>query len=183
LRPGAAENGLYFLILAFVESVKNILRNYGPPPSEYDNSFREWRDPQISEYEFISFRPKRMATLTKDADLAFVLSSFGGDLFQGLHMIVGVIQDELNATITQGRTESEMLYATYLITTFVLFYFGLFKRTLIFISSEVRKARDFVLALPTHTMTREEVADSMGFFQAIVEDDDKEDKEDEIIGN
>jgi len=52
----------------------------------------------------------------------------------------------------------------------------LFRRTLAFINDQVRKAREFVLGLPMHTMSKEEVGDAMSFFEAVAPDDDDDSK-------
>jgi len=173
-RPGAAEDGLYLLILAFLDAVKNIIQNHGVPDSELSDSFREPRDPNIPMYTNITFYPERMATLKSDSDVAFVLDSFAGDVFQGLHLVVLEINSELMRTINDALYENELLFIVYILAVFVLFYFLLFKRTLIFVHGQVRKAREFVLGLPMYTMSKEEVGDAMSFFEVIAAEDEED---------
>mmetsp|Transcript_17440 Transcript_17440/g.48161 ORF Transcript_17440/g.48161 Transcript_17440/m.48161 type:complete len:126 (-) Transcript_17440:66-443(-) len=76
-------HGLYGLLLAFYDACESVLaRNL---PDKWGNFLRS--PGNCSEHGPVRLDPSKAALLESDADLAFIIESFDGDLFQGLQSV------------------------------------------------------------------------------------------------
>mmetsp|Transcript_3799 Transcript_3799/g.5990 ORF Transcript_3799/g.5990 Transcript_3799/m.5990 type:complete len:130 (+) Transcript_3799:1214-1603(+) len=118
-------------------------------------------------YTEVRVDSERQALLTSDADVRFILDAFGGDVFNGLGAILDVFHEETDNVLTQTHLEIRLLTFAYIaMLTFGLYWY-LFRRTLFDNLKHAKKTKEFVHALPAHTMHGDDVQSIIAFFVGV----------------
>jgi len=176
IREGATDKGLFFVIMSFQDAIKTVLKRYGVESDEYSDSFKKVdRDANSEIFDELRVKEDRISLTKSDADVAFVIDSFWGDLNKGLSMIMHQFEEEVNGILESALADNDVLFGVYLSTALILFYGILFRNTLGLVWAEAHKTQRFILALPTQLLSKDEVFTLMSFFNDMQNQDEHDD--------
>jgi len=166
-RPGVADNGLYQLSLSFMDAVESIVKRFGPESYAFhDDNFFRTRTERQEQYDTIIYNQTIYETvLREDPDLAFIIDSFSGDMFQGLDLIVRLFDEELSAVVQGAIADNRAIFIVYMILTFGGVYLVLFRMAVRDALREGERARTFVARIPTHALSQVEAETIMIMFR------------------
>uniref|UniRef100_A0A7S1HK09 Uncharacterized protein n=2 Tax=Hemiselmis andersenii TaxID=464988 RepID=A0A7S1HK09_HEMAN len=128
-------------------------------------------------FSSVQYSRSRAALLSEDPALRFVLNSFDGDLYQGLSLVVDVLNTETRAILDMALSENKTLFAVHVIVVVIIFYVCLFQATVRYALREVVLAREFVVRMPLHILSSEDFETFQDFFRS--EDEIGGDRDDE----
>eukprot|EP00961_Rhodomonas_salina_P226406 3061034-Rhodomonas_salina.1 len=157
-RHDVSEHGLQYLLKSFEDAVEKVLARYAPGMGEN----REWLEhrPEVATADmFASVHTvdARVALLTSDPDLKFIMAAFNGDVTMGLGEMLTIFHEETAHVLQTAQSELQLLFGLYVSAVGLLFYALLFRRTITLALCEVYRARGLVMAMPTHVLKKESV--------------------------
>eukprot|EP00286_Rhodomonas_abbreviata_P015596 CAMPEP_0181332530 /NCGR_PEP_ID=MMETSP1101-20121128/25153_1 /TAXON_ID=46948 /ORGANISM="Rhodomonas abbreviata, Strain Caron Lab Isolate" /LENGTH=301 /DNA_ID=CAMNT_0023442201 /DNA_START=8 /DNA_END=913 /DNA_ORIENTATION=+ len=155
------DQGLGQVIETFIAMIESIIQRYGddsiPPAVSPTLAPSTAEVGQPNAYSRISLRAPRVDLLLSDPDLLFVQENWDGDMFEGLKLLREVIMEEVPTMLSRMHTECRSLFVVYMIAISGLFYGLLFRETLRISLLEATKARTFLVYMPAHVLSKEEV--------------------------
>jgi len=163
-KPSANGQGLLYLSRTVIDAAKSVLHRYGDYNMEKSDEAQgailmqfpeDWQDPH--RYETVHINETLYRKLEEDADMKLLMDSFDGELVHGYRHIEHVFDAEMDHFLNKAIHENDLLFATYIVTILVIFYFCLFRRTLKHSLREVHAAQEFALQIPAHILTNQEV--------------------------
>eukprot|EP00291_Cryptomonas_curvata_P022650 CAMPEP_0172161856 /NCGR_PEP_ID=MMETSP1050-20130122/6348_1 /TAXON_ID=233186 /ORGANISM="Cryptomonas curvata, Strain CCAP979/52" /LENGTH=979 /DNA_ID=CAMNT_0012831781 /DNA_START=1741 /DNA_END=4680 /DNA_ORIENTATION=- len=160
--PEMKVHGLYGLLLTFADACENVLskhlpESWGDPYRAPENASLAQARPLLDTDKFDS--------LILDPDLAFLIESFEGDLFLGLAENQNVVDLEHTIILFQLHDEGRMLYGIFIAQACFLFYFMIFRSTVLHSKKESVKTSNFIGQLPAFVLDAEEAEGMRSFFQ------------------
>jgi len=177
-RDDVNRHGLQYLLVSFYDAVETVLSRYGTPIESHSMDFRTHPDvASVDDYDNITFYPDRVAKLSSDKDVKFIIAGFAGDVFNGLGGVLALFTQEIKEVLATTRMETRLLFGLYLATILVIFYLGLFRRTVNIAIREAEKSRWYVMMLPAHVLKGKDVHTITAFFNPAILDAHDEDKE------
>mmetsp|Transcript_10088 Transcript_10088/g.24853 ORF Transcript_10088/g.24853 Transcript_10088/m.24853 type:complete len:401 (+) Transcript_10088:2-1204(+) len=175
-RSGAVGRGLFWLSMAFTESVHTVLKRYGVEDGGETDSFLGARDADEFEeiFQTVVLSEEKLKLLETDDSLRFIISQFEGDLYKGMTMMVEILDEEVLHIIHTARELCETFFACFCITIIMVFYGFLFRRTISWTKDQMSKIEVIVTAVPIHTLDSASQSEIIDLFKL-----DGEDREDE----
>jgi len=159
-RPQMVVNGLFGLLLAFYDACESILaRNL---PDAWGDFLRPPQN--CSVMGSVRLNPDKVKLLETDSDLAFIIESFDGDLFQALQSVERVLEVEQNAIFEMVHFEGRLLYGIFIALLCVLFYFTIFRNTLLGSKEEIQRTLQFLEHMPYSVLEKQDAEVLRTFF-------------------
>eukprot|EP00284_Hemiselmis_tepida_P000001 CAMPEP_0174943112 /NCGR_PEP_ID=MMETSP1355-20121228/75817_1 /TAXON_ID=464990 /ORGANISM="Hemiselmis tepida, Strain CCMP443" /LENGTH=273 /DNA_ID=CAMNT_0016190335 /DNA_START=37 /DNA_END=858 /DNA_ORIENTATION=- len=158
VRPDAATRGLHYLYSTFVDAALAVLSAHGEEDSaDGVDTYAYHLD--TKEFDEVRWNAtvRGLRLLEEDADVAFILEQFEGDLHQGWQHALQIFYDETHEFLEKAHFEFLTYFIVYLSGLAGLFYLVLFRRTIHDAVKEAEKAREWVHRVPMHIFTPEEL--------------------------
>uniref|UniRef100_A0A7S0MNW7 Uncharacterized protein n=1 Tax=Cryptomonas curvata TaxID=233186 RepID=A0A7S0MNW7_9CRYP len=152
-RPQASSQGLYKLLVAFVQSVEVILTKF--------NATSEATEPS---YDHVITNSTLKKVLYEDPDIKFLLENASQDSTDGLALVSKILMEEQARLFSELHQENQTIFLIFLLSVIVVFYFVLIRTTMAAAIHEVERTRAFVNRIPVHIIAREEVLDIRNYF-------------------
>mmetsp|Transcript_23147 Transcript_23147/g.44939 ORF Transcript_23147/g.44939 Transcript_23147/m.44939 type:complete len:246 (-) Transcript_23147:3-740(-) len=192
-----ASYGLEVVMGTYLDSLKSVIGDFGPPKELYDDDLLKPRTEEELKTLFnrVETNQDRIDLLDSSTDLKFIDASSSGDLLQGVRMIEELVFSRTKALVDDLHYELRMLYSIYVIQIVIVVYFLVFRKTIEVARYQIVCARTFVALMPTYLLTRTELNTVRAFFDenfldAVIDDaneveepqDKKSDKKSETFG-
>eukprot|EP00281_Chroomonas_sp_CCMP1168_P032949 CAMPEP_0206239046 /NCGR_PEP_ID=MMETSP0047_2-20121206/15161_1 /ASSEMBLY_ACC=CAM_ASM_000192 /TAXON_ID=195065 /ORGANISM="Chroomonas mesostigmatica_cf, Strain CCMP1168" /LENGTH=520 /DNA_ID=CAMNT_0053663665 /DNA_START=30 /DNA_END=1592 /DNA_ORIENTATION=+ len=165
-RPGLERQGLFVILLDFIETCENVLSRYRPQDYVYTNSYLRNSDPvRMYNFQTINFNLTKYDQLLLDTDVAFLVSQFDGDLSAGLLLLQDIFLEQKESIMMRLHSDNRVLFALYMSMVIIVFYLILFRATISVAEDQAKRVRKFVDMMPVHVLAKEEVAELVNFFK------------------
>jgi len=160
-RPQMLVHGLYGLLLAFYDACESVLARKLP------DKWGDFERPptNCSVMGPVKLDLEKAKWVDTDSDLAFIVESFDGDLFQALESVESVLEVEQNVLFELVHFEGRLLYAIFFAMACILFYFTVFRNTVKGSKTNIRRTLRFLEQMPIFILDNQDTEVLRAYFQ------------------
>jgi hypothetical protein len=148
-KPSLGRGGLSSVLVSFENALESVLTRYGLPPDyESGKDLLTYHEDALgdlgAESEHVAkawtvhVQHDKVEKLLHDQDVAYVLASMDSDgyLSQGLLFVMELFDHELDLILEEAVALNELLFALYVVTLAVFFWWFLFRKTVAHAAAE-----------------------------------------------